>query len=256
MFVFVYTHSVSWSSLHTNRKADLCLQCKNDKDHSAAHALVLKLAWKCEAGDGWDIGMKEWGMAGMASLKLHCCLSTLHDVRWSCLGGHHEMGKNCVQENWSVSLEPRCCSWKVGTRRDEESVTDIIKRMDAKPIYVCNVKVTKITLQRRIVRKWCSEDCLRLLVSFNVWTVRNCTTDPWWDAMRYKIQSDPWPSDPKTRPGLRNLCCFIVLGVKICCVALFIFFGTRRNKWDCTDCTTKSYIKRNCLMTSATACPG
>jgi hypothetical protein len=114
---------------------------------------------------GTKDGMKEWGMAGMASLKLHCCLSTLHDVRWSCLGGHHEMGKNCVQENWSVSLEPRCCSWKVGTRRDEESVTDIIKRMDAKPIYVCNVKVTKITLQPRIVRKWCSEDCLRLLHS-------------------------------------------------------------------------------------------
>lgn len=38
MFGFVYTHSVSWSSLHTNRKADLYLQCKNDKDHSAAHA--------------------------------------------------------------------------------------------------------------------------------------------------------------------------------------------------------------------------
>ena len=37
----------------------------------------------------------------------------------------------------------------------------------------------------------------------------------------YKIQSDPWPSDPKIRPGLRNLCCFIVLGVKICCVAFF-----------------------------------
>ena len=160
----------------------------------------------------------------MASLKLHCCLSTLHDVRWSCLGGHHEMGKNCVQENWSVSLEPRCCSWKVGTRRDEESVTDIIKRMDAKPIYVCNVKVTKITLQPRIVRKWCSEDCLRLLDSFYVWTVAKESHN--WPLMRcYEAEvtrSNPTHDHPipKLAPDSGN---FVVLlfWESSCCVALF-----------------------------------